>query len=157
MQYPPGLQEALHEIDVPTSVLVTEQDQVIEPEHQYEIARQIKTSKLFRFDGGHACCTNPDYGEALANACLDVTKRLKSRGKNRAVAPSDRINMAFIGAGNQAGNDVRDFIKDERLHITTICDVNKESSGYWSGKVAGRDFITRQVDDFASALLNHGR
>ncbi|NQU51030.1 MAG: Gfo/Idh/MocA family oxidoreductase, partial [Bacteroidetes bacterium] len=71
-----------------------------------------------------------------------------SRGKNGYVAPSDRINMAFIGAGNQAGNDVLEFLKDERLHITTICDVNKESSGYWSGKVAGRDFITRQVDDF---------
>lgn len=71
-----------------------------------------------------------------------------SRGKNGYVVPSDRINMAFIGAGNQAGNDVREFLKDERIHITTICDVNKESSGYWSGKVAGRDFITRQVDDF---------
>jgi predicted dehydrogenase len=76
-----------------------------------------------------------------------------SRGKNGHVAPSDRINMAFIGAGNQAGNDVREFLKDERLQITTICDVNKESSGYWSGKVAGRDFITKQVDDFYSEKL----
>ena len=73
-----------------------------------------------------------------------------SRGKNGAVAPSDRINMAFLGAGNQAGNDVREFLKDERLQITTVCDVNKESTGYWSGKVAGRDFIKRQVDDFYS-------
>ena len=68
--------EWLHEIDVPTSVLVTEQDRVIEPEHQFEIAEQIETSKLFKFNGGHACCTNPEYGEALAKACLDVVKRL---------------------------------------------------------------------------------
>ena len=40
--------EWLHEIDVPTSVLVTEQDRVIEPEHQFEIAEQIETSKLFK-------------------------------------------------------------------------------------------------------------
>ena len=76
-----------------------------------------------------------------------------SRGKEGHVAPSDRINMAFIGAGNQAGNDAREFLKDERLQITTICDVNKESSGYWSGKVAGREFIKRQVDDFYSEKL----
>jgi len=73
-----------------------------------------------------------------------------SRGKEGHVAPSDRINMAFIGAGNQAGNDAREFLKDERLQITTICDVNKESPGYWNGKVAGREFIKKQVDDFYS-------
>jgi hypothetical protein len=67
----------LHKIDVPTSVLVTEQDKVIEPEHQYEIAELIETSRLFRYDGGHASCTNPEYGEALADACLDVARRLK--------------------------------------------------------------------------------
>jgi predicted dehydrogenase len=70
-----------------------------------------------------------------------------SRGKNGHTAPSDRINLAFIGAGNQAGNDVKQFLKDKRVQITTICDINKESGGYWNGKVAGRDFITRVVND----------
>ena len=60
-------------------------------------------------------------------------------GRNGYVAPSNRINIAFIGAGNQAGNDIRGFIKDKRVQITAICDVNKESTGYWNGKVAGRD------------------
>ena len=73
-----------------------------------------------------------------------------ARGKNGHVVPSDRINLALIGAGNQAGNDVREFLKDERLHVTTICDVNKESAGYWSGKVAGRKFIQTLVNDFYS-------
>lgn len=67
-------------------------------------------------------------------------------GKNGFVAPSDRINMAFIGAGNQAGNDARGFLKDERVQITTICDVNKRSTGYWNGKEAGREFIMDMVD-----------
>lgn len=68
-------------------------------------------------------------------------------GKNGYVAPSDRINLAFIGAGNQAGNDVKNFLQDERVQIIGICDVNKESSGYWDGKVAGRKFIMQLVDD----------
>lgn len=71
-------------------------------------------------------------------------------GKNGHIAPSDRINLAFIGAGNQAENDVSGFLTDERVQITTICDVNKESTGYWDGKVGGRDFIIKKVDDFYS-------
>ncbi len=67
-------------------------------------------------------------------------------GKNGFVAPSDRINLAFIGAGNQAENDSRGFLQDERVQITTICDVNKRSDGYWDGKVAGREFIMEMVD-----------
>jgi predicted dehydrogenase len=42
------------------------------------------------------------------------------------------------------------FLKDERVQITAICDVNKESSGYWDGKVGGRDFIMKKVDTFYS-------
>lgn len=67
-------------------------------------------------------------------------------GKNGFVAPSDRINMAFIGAGNQAGNDVNGFLRDERVQITAICDVNRKSKGYWDGKVAGREFIQEMVN-----------
>ncbi|EON79331.1 Myo-inositol 2-dehydrogenase [Lunatimonas lonarensis] len=76
-------------------------------------------------------------------------------GKNGFTAPSDRINLAFIGAGNQAGNDARGFLDDPRVQITTICDINKESSGYWNGKVAGREFIMRMVDEYYSE--KHGK
>lgn len=68
--------EWLHKIDVPTSVLVTEQDRVIAPEHQDEIAAQIATANRFGYDGGHSSCTDPMYGEALAGACLDVAARV---------------------------------------------------------------------------------
>ncbi|MCZ6828009.1 MAG: hypothetical protein O7F73_00185 [Gammaproteobacteria bacterium] len=56
--------------------MVIERDRVIVPEHQQEIAEQIATAKLFGYDGGHACCTDPLYGEAPAEACLDVARRL---------------------------------------------------------------------------------
>ena len=62
------------------------------------------------------------------------------------IAPSDRITLAFIGAGNQAGNDARGFLRDERVQITAICDVNDESSGYWNGAVAGRLPLIKMVD-----------
>ena len=89
-----------------------------------------------------------NYGTLAAGTILIPTIiPACARGKNGHIAPSDRINMAFIGAGNQAGNDLKQFLNDKRVQITTVCDVNKESSGYWNGKIAGRDFITRLVNE----------
>jgi predicted dehydrogenase len=67
-------------------------------------------------------------------------------GKNGFIAPSDRITMAVIGAGNQGGNDTRAFLQDERVQIVAVCDVNKKSDGYWNGKVAGREYVMDMVD-----------
>jgi len=75
-----------------------------------------------------------------------------ARGKNGNVAPSDRINLAFIGSGNQAMNDIRDFVTDKRVQITAICDVNKQSTGYWDGKLGGRDVGINLVNGFYSEL-----
>jgi predicted dehydrogenase len=69
-----------------------------------------------------------------------------SRGRDGHTAPSDRITMGFIGAGNQGGNDARDFLKDDRVQITDVCDVNRKSAGYCQGKVAGRDFVKQMVE-----------
>lgn len=74
------------------------------------------------------------------------------RGKGGRVAPSDRINLAFIGSGNQAMNDIRDFITDKRVQITAICDVNKQSTGYWDGKVGGREIGINLVNQFYSGV-----
>ena len=67
-------------------------------------------------------------------------------GKAGRPAPSDRITMALIGAGNQGINDMNGFLRDERVQITAVCDVNKESAGYWNGKVAGRDHVKRLLE-----------
>ena len=75
-----------------------------------------------------------------------------ARGRDGNVAPSDRINLAFIGSGNQAMNDIRDFITDKRVQITGICDVNKQSTGYWSGVVGGREIGINLVDGYYSKL-----
>ncbi len=65
-------------------------------------------------------------------------------------APSDRINLAVIGAGNQGTNDTRAFLQDERVQVTAICDVNRESAGYWDGIVAGREVLRKEVETFYS-------
>jgi predicted dehydrogenase len=75
-----------------------------------------------------------------------------ARGKDGNVAPSDRINLAFIGSGNQAMNDIRDFITDKRVQIVGVCDVNKQSKGYWSGVVGGRDIGIDLVEKYYSKL-----
>lgn len=60
-------------------------------------------------------------------------------GLNGAVAPSNRISMAIIGTGNQGFNDLKMFLRDERVQLNAVCDVNRESPGYWDGGIAGRE------------------
>lgn len=67
-------------------------------------------------------------------------------GRDERPAPSERITMAIIGTGNQGTNDLRDFLKDTRVQVVGICDVNRESSGYWNGGVAGREPALRMVN-----------
>lgn len=75
-----------------------------------------------------------------------------SRGRNGHIAPSDRINLAVIGSGNQGMNDINDFLKDSRVQITGICDVNRQSSGYWGGNIGGREIGIKLVNNYYSKL-----
>src|SRR4051812_27461231 len=67
-------------------------------------------------------------------------------GLGRMVAPSNRVTLGVIGTGNQGFNDIRSFLKDERVQIVAVCDVNRESAGYWEGKVGGREPARRLVE-----------
>jgi predicted dehydrogenase len=68
-------------------------------------------------------------------------------GLSGAVAPSNRINLGIIGTGNQGFNDINSFLRDERVQIVTVCDVNRESTGYWEGKLGGREPARRLVEE----------
>ncbi|MFW0791502.1 alpha/beta fold hydrolase [Gordonia sp. CPCC 205333] len=46
----------LGEIDVPTSVVVSTHDRVVEPERQELLVNGIPGARRFDVDGGHACC-----------------------------------------------------------------------------------------------------
>lgn len=68
-----------------------------------------------------------------------------SRGRDGHKAPSDKINLAIIGAGNQGGNDTKKFLNDERVQITAVCDVNKKGS-YWNGRPGGREVVKESIE-----------
>jgi predicted dehydrogenase len=56
-----------------------------------------------------------------------------------APAPSRRVTLGVIGCGNQGINDLKLFLADERVQIVAVCDVNRQSPGYWNGGIAGRE------------------
>ena len=66
-------------------------------------------------------------------------------GKAGNVAPSNRIAMGCIGTGNQGINDLQNFLRDERVQIIAVCDVNRESAGYWDNRMGGREPAKRIV------------
>ena len=70
------------------------------------------------------------------------------RGGNNRVAPSDKVRYALIGCGNQGSVDLRPFMNDERLQVVALCDVNKESDGYWNGAVRGLNVMEQWVNEF---------
>lgn len=69
-------------------------------------------------------------------------------GADGTVAPSNRITMGCIGTGNQGTNDMRAFLRDKRVQVVAVCDVNTESeSGYWAGGPGGREPARRIVEE----------
>ncbi len=62
-------------------------------------------------------------------------------------APSNKITIGFIGTGNNGTNWIGRFLKDERVRIVAVCDVNREGPGYWRGSVRGREPARRLVDE----------
>jgi len=47
-----------------------------------------------------------------------------------AFAPSNRINVGFIGLGNQSTVDLPAFLEHEIVQVVAVCDVNQGSNHY---------------------------
>jgi len=66
-----------------------------------------------------------------------------------AHAPSNRINVACIGTGNQGIGILKRFIKNDDVRIVAVCDVNKASHGYRSeDQYLGREPVREEVDRY---------
>jgi predicted dehydrogenase len=78
-------------------------------------------------------------------------------GAGEKPAASRRITVGFIGTGNQGLNDIRGFLGDARVQIVAVCDVNKESAGYWSGGVAGREPARRLIEKHYAKAKKSGK
>ncbi len=66
----------ISDIDVPTSVIITETDRAVSPEAQLRLAMAIPDAHINRIHDGHTACINRDFGRKVTNACLDVNARL---------------------------------------------------------------------------------
>jgi predicted dehydrogenase len=87
-------------------------------------------------------------GGTLAVAGLPQIVPSSVLGLNGATAPSNRVTVAMIGTGNQGTNDMKAFLRDERVQVIAVCDVNKRGPGYWNGKIAGREPARELVEKF---------
>ncbi|MBD3267368.1 gfo/Idh/MocA family oxidoreductase [bacterium] len=63
-----------------------------------------------------------------------------------ADAPSGKFTMGFIGTGNNGTNWLRGFLRDDRVRVLAVCDVNKEGPGYWDNSIRGREPARRMVN-----------
>ncbi len=62
--------------------------------------------------------------------------------------PSNKLNIGFVGTGNNGSNWMPLFLEDSRVRVLAVCDVNKEGPGYWDGSVRGREPARRMVNEF---------
>src|SRR4051812_27381996 len=93
---------------------------------------------------------------ALATPIL-TAEALAQKEKEKEKPPaSRRITLGFIGTGNQGLNDIRGFLGDRRVQVVAVCDVNRESTGYWNGGTAGRDPAKRLVENHYAAEAKAG-
>lgn len=93
---------------------------------------------------------------AAAGAAFPAIVPASALGRGEAVAPSERITLGVIGTGNQGFNDLRSFLRDERVQVLAVCDVNRESPGYWDGNVGGREPAKRLVEEHYAKQSSSG-
>ncbi len=70
-------------------------------------------------------------------------------------APSNRINVGFIGTGNQGFLDIKLFMKQPDCQVVALCDVNKGSGGYKKPEdVRGLQPALKLVNDYYAKATN---
>lgn len=65
----------IHEIDVPTTVIVTKQDSAIDPAVQLRMALEIPGARVHCMDDGHLACARPDFATLLTQVCTEIAQR----------------------------------------------------------------------------------
>ena len=52
-------------------------------------------------------------------------------GGSKHIAPSDKINVAYIGTGTQGLSEMPGMLEIPEIQITTVCDPQKNAIGYY--------------------------
>jgi predicted dehydrogenase len=87
-------------------------------------------------------------GASAAGFAFPTLIPARALGRAGRPAPSEQITLGVVGTGNQGFNDINSFLRDDRVRIVAVCDVNRQSAGYWEGKVGGREPAKRLVESF---------
>lgn len=70
-------------------------------------------------------------------------------------APSNRINVAVIGCGNQGRADIPGMLRQPDVQVVAVCDVNRGSDGYARPEhFLGREPARKTVNDYYAAQKN---
>ena len=86
-------------------------------------------------------------GTTAAAAAITIVPRHVLGGLNY-VAPSDKLNMAYIGIGTQGIRELIPLLSDPDIQITSICDPNKFTTNYVDWSLYGiRNSVRRALDD----------
>lgn len=64
------------EVDVPTTVLVTERDRAVHPSDQHKLAAAISGAVVHTVDDGHMACARREFGPTLLRAVDSVRARV---------------------------------------------------------------------------------
>src|SRR5215216_6680342 len=96
-------------------------------------------------------------GAAAAAAAFTIVPR-HVLGGPRFVAPSDKVNVAIIGAGGQGRTNARALFQEEDCQIIALADPAEEwdlSKWYYTGK-SGRGPVKVEVEQhYAAKTPNH--
>src|SRR5215469_5515370 len=68
-------------------------------------------------------------GTAAGVAAFTIVPRHVLGGPG-VVAPSDKINLAYIGTGTQGLREMMWLLPVADIQITAVCDPNKHAAGY---------------------------
>lgn len=83
----------------------------------------------------------------VATAALGITLIPRHvLGGRGFVAPSDKINMAYIGCGTQGLREMIDLLEQPDVHITSVCDPQQKAINYYDwGPTSLRDDIRQTI------------
>ena len=65
----------IREIDVPTTVVRTNRDRLVDPARQTQLFDRIPAARLVEHDDGHFACTRTAFVAPMLGACRDVAWR----------------------------------------------------------------------------------
>jgi len=114
-----------------------------------------------------ACDCNSDSGERRnvsrrgflikAGACLGAPVVVPGVVAG-ATAPSNRINIALIGCGNQSRVDLPSMLRQKDVQVVAVCDVNRGSYGYARPEhFLGREPVRKKVDEYYAGQTRSGQ